>query len=108
MYIGRMEGHGVLLKPVAKRIVGLWDTTMREGEKATLHTHESYEELYYIVEGEAKVRIGDEELTVSRGDIVYIPPGVTHNVEAISSLRIISFKVYTGGYNSDLNRLYIS
>lgn len=108
MYIGRMGEHGILLKPVAKRIIGLWDTIMKEGEKATLHTHESYEELYYIVEGEAKVRIGDEELTVSRGDIIYIPPGVTHNVEAVSSLRIISFKVYTGGYNSDLNRLYIS
>jgi len=108
MYVGRISEHGVLLKPIARRIAGLWDTIMREGEKATLHTHESYEELYYIVEGEAKIRVGDEEINVSKGDIVYVPPGVSHNVEAISSLRIISFKVYTDVYNSDLNRLYIS
>jgi len=108
MYVGRMGGHGVSLKPISKRIVGLWDTIMKEGERATLHTHDSYEELYYIVDGEARIRIGDEELTVSKGDVVYIPPGVNHNVEAISSLRIISFKVYTGNHNLDLNRLYIS
>lgn len=108
MYIDRMSENGIFLKSVARRIVGVWDTVMARSEKAAVHVHESYEELYYVVDGEAEVTVGDERIRVSKGDIVYVPPGVAHTVEAISELRLISVKVYTGDVNSELSKLYIS
>jgi mannose-6-phosphate isomerase-like protein (cupin superfamily) len=43
-----------------------------------LHVHENEDELWYVLEGEHVIRIGDDELHVGPGDLVFGPRGVPH------------------------------
>lgn len=42
------------------------------------HYHESMDEVFIIVSGKAKIKIGDDEAELERGDAVIIPEGKTH------------------------------
>jgi mannose-6-phosphate isomerase-like protein (cupin superfamily) len=47
------------------------------GAGPALHKH-AYEEIFVILEGEAKFTLGDEERTVHGGEIVIAPPETPH------------------------------
>ena len=44
------------------------------------HQHQDHEELYYIINGKGKIRIGDEESLFRDGDIIYIPERTEHSI----------------------------
>lgn len=44
------------------------------GRKSNPHSHETEEQLYYILKGRGVVRVGDERTEVKEGDTVYLPP----------------------------------
>ena len=45
---------------------------------AKLHYHERTDEIYYIIEGEGRMRLNDEEIELHSGITVYVPRGVKH------------------------------
>lgn len=55
--------------------------TMEPGGGMPRHTNEVEHE-QYVLRGSATVTIGDEEVTVEAGDVVYIPAGVPHSYRA--------------------------
>ena len=55
---------------------------MEPGGGMPLHTNKIQHE-QYVLQGRARVRIGDDELEVSRDDVVYIPAGVPHSYQSI-------------------------
>lgn len=55
--------------------------TMQPGGGMPRHTNEVEHE-QYVLRGRARVTIGDEEVTVEAGDVVYIPAGVPHSYRA--------------------------
>jgi mannose-6-phosphate isomerase-like protein (cupin superfamily) len=44
------------------------------GQASTKHRHETQEELYVLLEGTGRMRIGDEVLTVGQGDCLVVDP----------------------------------
>ncbi|HOE96536.1 MAG TPA: cupin domain-containing protein [Candidatus Sumerlaeota bacterium] len=44
------------------------------------HYHQDSEEFYYVVQGEGRMRIGEEERAVTVGDAILIPPGAVHTL----------------------------
>lgn len=44
------------------------------------HYHPRAEEIYFITEGSAHIRVGNEERTAKPGDAIAIPPGVVHKI----------------------------
>jgi mannose-6-phosphate isomerase-like protein (cupin superfamily) len=44
-----------------------------------LHVHERDDELFYVLEGEHVIRVGDDEFRVSPGGLVFAPRGVPHS-----------------------------
>jgi len=46
------------------------------------HHHES-EQLTYVVEGALRFTVGDEEVTVRRGEVLHIPSDVPHGAVAL-------------------------
>ena len=42
------------------------------------HVHSQIEEIFYVVEGEVQIRVGDQALRARPGDFVLVPPGVAH------------------------------
>jgi len=42
------------------------------------HVHSREDEVFYILRGEAKFLVGDEEFMARAGDVVYLPRGIAH------------------------------
>jgi len=57
--------------------------TMEEDFEAELHSHPTMYENYYVLEGRAVYRVGDEEFEVEPGDMIVVPPGVIHRQRVI-------------------------
>jgi quercetin dioxygenase-like cupin family protein len=54
-------------------------TTMKEGfEGARPHTHSKSAELFYMLEGELQILIGEQVLIAGKGDLVIVPPNMAH------------------------------
>jgi mannose-6-phosphate isomerase-like protein (cupin superfamily) len=50
----------------------------REPVDTPLHVHEREDELFYVLEGEHVIQVGDEELRVGPGGLVFAPRGIPH------------------------------
>jgi mannose-6-phosphate isomerase-like protein (cupin superfamily) len=50
------------------------------GKATAPHCHVKTEEIYYILEGEGVMRIGDDSRAVGPGDAIAIPPGAIHAI----------------------------
>ena len=55
---------------------------LKRGALVPLHTHES-EQFTYVLDGMLKVRMGSQDFIVRDGEVVRIPSGVPHQVEAL-------------------------
>jgi quercetin dioxygenase-like cupin family protein len=59
------------------------------------HSHPTHE-FYYVLYGRGEMVIGDESRVIAQGDLVRIPPNVTHSLRAISDnapIRCFCFAV---------------
>jgi len=45
---------------------------------AKLHFHERTDEIYYVLDGQGKMRLDDEEIELHKDVVVYVPRGVKH------------------------------
>ena len=75
---------GILNTDLAKQLEAsrlgarLW--RLRPGQASTRHRHAAHEELYVLIEGEGRIRIGDEVLTLGRGDTLLVEPATVRQV----------------------------
>lgn len=67
-------------------------TTPPPGRGPQLHLH-PYAELFLVELGEATFTVGDEQVVVSAGQVVVVPPDTPHRFENTGSatLRVVSF-----------------
>lgn len=56
----------------------LAEATLYEGQSTSPHSHPVTEEIYYILKGRGRIRVGDETGDLAPGDAVLLPPGVIH------------------------------
>lgn len=59
----------------------LAEATVPPGGATTAHHHPRSEELYLVIGGRGRLRIGEEERDVATGDCAVIPPGTVHWIE---------------------------
>jgi len=64
----------------AIRNQSLAEARLPPGRTTIPHHHVQAEEIYYVLEGEGQMRIGDESRRVGAGDAIAIPPGAVHQV----------------------------
>jgi len=50
------------------------------GATTAAHYHPQTEEIYYILTGSGRMRIGDDVRDVGPGDAIAIPPGAVHQI----------------------------
>lgn len=50
------------------------------GQEQTPHTHTGSDKIYYVLEGRATVRVGDETRQLGQGEIALAPSGEEHGV----------------------------
>lgn len=68
------------------------------GKRLSLQSHKERTEHWVIVKGTGKVQLGDDELTLSKNQTVFIPKGIKHRVENISNDDLILIETQVGNY----------
>ena len=64
---------------------------------AKLHYHEHTDEFYYVIDGQGRMRLDDEEVALHPGVVVYVPRGVKH--KAWGKLKVLIVCVPRGVLN---------
>jgi mannose-6-phosphate isomerase-like protein (cupin superfamily) len=59
------------------------------GESPPLHVHQTEDEIFYVLEGQLRVRAGDTEVRIGAGETILGPKGVPHTyrVESYEGAR---------------------
>ena len=73
--------------------VNLFDTAncfcdlycLKPGQSQKPHSHAGADKIYYVLEGEATIQVGNEEQVLGPGKIVLAPSEVVHGVRNASS-----------------------
>jgi mannose-6-phosphate isomerase-like protein (cupin superfamily) len=66
-----------------------------------LHFHCRAEEIYYILSGVGRMRIGDEWRDVAPGDAIAIPPGDAHQITNIGAVDLVFLCCCAPGYEHE-------
>lgn len=64
----------------------LAEARLPAGGASTPHHHPRTEEIYYILEGQGSMQIGDEIRAVGPGDAIAIPPEAPHQIRNTGSV----------------------
>ena len=63
------------------------------GEKA--EAHEGSDQVLLVLQGELTGEVGNENLTLKKGDVIIIPSGVKHRFTNQSQRQAMTFNVYS-------------
>ena len=63
----------------------LAEAIVKPGQTTLLHHHIESEEIYFILQGEGNMQLGDRQLNVKSGDSICILPGTKHCIENIGN-----------------------
>jgi quercetin dioxygenase-like cupin family protein len=64
--------------PMGEQGASLIEHRMRQGDSPPLHVHRREDEVFHILEGEVRFRVGDQEILARAGDTLVGPKGVPH------------------------------
>ena len=64
------------------------------GQEHALHSHQGQDKLYFVVEGNGEVRIGDRTENLTAGDAAFAPSGVPHAIHNTGPGRLIVMAVF--------------
>jgi quercetin dioxygenase-like cupin family protein len=69
------------------------------------HQHD-WDEAYYVVEGEVRFTLGEEEVIARQGDFIYAPAGTVHGFQAVQPSRMLIFDTpaHAGEFFRDIDR----
>ena len=59
------------------------------GQEHKLHTHAGQDKLYYVVEGQGIVLVGDDETPISPGDLVLAKADEPHSLRNSGAARLV-------------------
>ncbi len=71
---------------------------LQPGQSYEPHKHEDHEEIYYIIRGRGRIRVGNEYREFRDGDAIYIPEGEVHEIinDSDEMVEFLAFGGYTG------------
>jgi len=67
----------------------LAEATVLPGAATLAHCHPGTEEIYYVLAGEGRMRVGAEERNVGAGDAIAIPPGEPHQIRCTGAEPLV-------------------
>jgi mannose-6-phosphate isomerase-like protein (cupin superfamily) len=59
------------------------------GRSHTPHEHATWEQVYYVISGTAKLTVGTEQRIVGPGGCSFTPPGTPHDVENVGDGELV-------------------
>ena len=61
---------------------------LKRGAVVPLHSHES-EQMTYVLQGALRFLVAGEEVTLREGEVLHIPSGLPHQVEALDDTFVL-------------------
>ena len=83
------------------RAQSLAEARVAVGQSTQPHYHPRTEEIYYILQGQGKIRLGDEGRLVGPGDAIAIPPGTPHQITNTGDTTLLFLCCCAPGYEHD-------
>ena len=69
-----------------------------EGKRISLQSHKQRSEHWIIINGTAKIRVGNDYHLLSKNQSIYVPCGVLHRVENMGIEDVEIIEVQVGSY----------
>jgi mannose-6-phosphate isomerase-like protein (cupin superfamily) len=90
----------LLASPVTSRATYLTTSQVEiePGGEQRVHSH-ALEQVYYIVEGEGMMTVGDERAHVGPGDCVFVPAGKPHGLKNEGGVLLKYFSAAAPSFN---------
>jgi quercetin dioxygenase-like cupin family protein len=63
---------------------------IKRGCLVPVHAHES-EQMTYVLQGALRFLVEGEEITVREGEVLHVPGGIAHQVEALEDTFVLDF-----------------
>jgi mannose-6-phosphate isomerase-like protein (cupin superfamily) len=80
--------------------VGVWFWEAHRGAAAPVHVHRHEEEYFLVVDGQARLFVGDRHIDAGPGDLVALPRGVPHAYLITSETARLVGMASPGGFES--------
>lgn len=81
--VNPLSGEQIVIRRTAAQTDGAvldWELTLAPGGKVpSSHAHPAQEEVFTVLEGTMRFRVGWRRLTAAGGDVVRVPPGTVHH-----------------------------
>jgi quercetin dioxygenase-like cupin family protein len=77
------------LRAIGGEQVLLCHVTYEPGTTVRRHSHESAEQVMWIIDGSVTMTVGDETRELGAGDVVVVNPGIEHELYSESGLTFI-------------------
>lgn len=91
--IDRAAAHNEFARDLGTRRLKMIRQVYESGGKHLAHSHVATEQAYYVLEGEGRVRIEEEEFEVGPGTVVYLPPGAEHEMVNTGTGRLVNLLI---------------
>ena len=75
---GLLEGHPQMIN---------W-CTLRVGKSFQAHYHQDMEEIFILLKGKARIRVGMEEADLAKEEAVVIPPSMVHEMKNVGEEEV--------------------
>ena len=59
------------------------------GQHTLAHHHPNQDELFYVVEGEGVMQVGEEQVAVAPGSVVFVSDHTQHGITASAGTRLV-------------------
>jgi mannose-6-phosphate isomerase-like protein (cupin superfamily) len=64
-----------------------------QGQQVESHAHKDMHEVFYVLNGQAKMTIDEQEYFIEKDDAIWIELGEFHKIEALSPLEVLYFGI---------------
>jgi unsaturated pyranuronate lyase len=81
----------VARKAIAGDRETLVQSYLKKGALVPLHAHGT-EQMIYVLQGALRAVVDDQEITVHEGDVLRVPAGARHQVEAIDDTFVLDVR----------------
>ena len=77
------------LRAIGGEQVLLCHVTYEPGTTVRRHSHETAEQVMWIIDGSVTMTVGDETRELGTGDVIVVNPGIEHELHSESGLTFI-------------------
>ena len=68
---------------------------LESNEEIPIHSHETMEEIFFILEGSGVFKVENNIFCVSMNNLIKIPPNTQHSIKAYTAMKFYYFGVET-------------